>query len=392
MGVRDLGSGSPDRALLPSLDEVFDRGLLGGRWGSPRLYGERTDHGPLLARARHQLLLDGIEEAPLTVVAGAMDGIERCLAAYLHPGDKVAVEDPGYTAVIDLLAAMRLVPVPFRVDDDGPEPDSLARALAAGAKAVVVTPRAQNPTGAVIMPERRQDIRALLGQRPDVLLVEDDHAGPIAGGPAGAMSGISGGSPVTRWAMVRSVSKWLGPDLRLAFLTGDATTVGRVEGRRALGPGWVSHVSQRLSLALWELADSPDAGDAGPPRAGSPPPAPRPGSPQAGSAGTTLLQRAAAAYEARRSALLGALGDHGVEAHGRSGLNVWVPVREESSTVQRLLERGWSVRPGERYRLRSGPAIRITTADLSLAEVPRLADDVAASLALQLRAGRTRSA
>jgi hypothetical protein len=66
-----------------------------------------------------------------------------------------------------------------------------------------------------------------------------------------------------------------------------------------------------------------------------------------------------------------------VDAQGRSGLNVWVPVREEVPVVQRLLESGWAVAAGERFRLATPPAIRITTATLEPAEADRLAEDVA---------------
>lgn len=56
---------------------------------------------------------------------------------------------------------------------------------------------------------------------------------------------------------------------------------------------------------------------------------------------------------------------------------MWVPVAEEVDTVQQLLDRGWEVSPGEHYRLRTPPGIRITTADLSPADAARLATAMA---------------
>jgi DNA-binding transcriptional MocR family regulator len=148
------------------------------------------------------------------------------------------------------------------------------------------------------------------------------------------------------------VSKWLGPDLRLAMLTGDARTVARVQGRQLLGTGWVSHLLQGVTAALWSA----------------------PG-------GTSMLELGRDTYRRRREALVGALAARGIPAHGRSGLNVWVPVVEEGAAVQWLLGAGWAVLPGERFRLRSGPGIRITVSTLDQAEAERLAGDIAAALA-----------
>src|SRR5207253_6390290 len=177
----------------------------------------------------------------------------------------------------------------------GPLADGLARARGGGVAGFTVTPRARHPTGAAVGAARARELRAVVAKHPEVLVVEDDHAGPVAGAPA-----VSVCHGRERWALVRSVSKSLGPDLRLAILAGDSTTVARVEGRQSVGTGWVSHLLQDLVTML--------ASD---------------------SATDRLLARAADTYATRRDALVRALAAHGIEAHGRSGLNVWVPVVEE---------------------------------------------------------------
>jgi DNA-binding transcriptional MocR family regulator len=320
------------------------------------LYGAPAVLPRLLHLAAKDFGRDGIPATDLAVMGGAMDGIERVLQAHLRPGDAVAVEDPGYTAVLDLVAALGLVPRPVALDEAGPLPAALDRALRSGAHAFILTPRAQNPTGAAVDATRARLLRQVLDAYPDVLVIEDDHAGPVAG--VAARTVCDGDR--ARWAVVRSVSKSLGPDLRVALLAGDAGTIARVRGRQAVGAGWVSHILQGLVAALW----SDPTCDA-------------------------RLRRAAEAYAERRRRLLDALLSHGVTGTGRSGLNVWVPVREEAGTVAHLAARGWAVRAGERYRMKSPPAIRITVSTLTARETAQLAADVAES---QRGAGRTSAA
>jgi len=347
----DLAEGNPDPGRLPKLQPALASGSR-----QPRLYGEPTNREALLRLAERQLGADGIPTQFLAVVGGALDGIERVLQAQLRPGDRVAVEDPGYTGVLDLLGALGLVAEPVALDDLGPDPADLRRALRSGVQAFVLTPRAQNPTGAALDERRARELRRALDERPDVLLIEDDHAGPVAGVPALTLCRPGR----ERWAVVRSVSKSLGPDLRLAILAGDATTVARVEGRQLVGTGWVSHVLQGLVEALWSDRRT-----------------------------EARLLAAAAAYTERRRALIQALARRGVPAHGRSGLNVWVPVPEEAAAVAHLAEAGWAVRAGERYRLRSGPAVRVTISRLDPDDAERVAEAIVQAL---VPAKRTHSA
>jgi hypothetical protein len=78
--------------------------------------------------------------------------------------------------------------------------------------------------------------------------------------------------------------------------------------------------------------------------------------------------------------MLDALRKRGVEARGRSGLNIWVPVAEETGTLQSLLKSGYAVLAGESFRLRSAPGIRVMIASLDVREAPRVADAIAAAL------------
>lgn len=342
-GVRDLSDGNPDPGLLPDADAALRR--LGS---IARLYGEELNDPRLLELARRQFRDDGISAEHVSVVSGALDGIERVLREHLRPGDRVAVEDPCFTGVLDLLSALSLTPIAVAVDDQGLLPAELKRVIRS-CEALVVTPRAQNPSGAALTPRRARELRAVLASRPEVVVIEDDHAGAIAGADYVSLIDRSRGT----WAIVRSVSKSFGPDLRLALLASDARTHARVEGRQTLGIRWVSHILQRLVAALWR--------DRKPARAGR-------------------------IYTERRQALLRALADRGIRAHGVSGLNVWIPVSEESGTVQALLQKGWAVKAGERYRIASPPAIRVTIATLQPKDASRFADDLTQVLTPNRRA------
>jgi DNA-binding transcriptional MocR family regulator len=341
-GARDLARGNPDTRLLPELAPA-----LAQIESSHHLYGQEPAEERLLQLAAADLRENRIPSEQLVVTSGALDAIERIVSAHLRAGDVVAVEDPSYPAIFDLLRARGLALRPIALDEEGAIAESLEQALRDDVSAVILTPRGHNPTGAAFSRKRATELSSILASRPEVMVIEDDYLGPVAGTDRFTTVRARG-----RWASVRSVSKSLGPDLRLAVVSGDRQTINRVQSGLLLGPQWVSHILQRLVAVLW--AD-PDV--------------------------AAQLKHAAASYARRREALVESLARHGISAQGPSGLNVWIPVPDEGEAAQHLLEQGFAVALGSPFSIApAGGAIRVTISSLEEAEIPGLASLIARSL------------
>jgi DNA-binding transcriptional MocR family regulator len=337
-GTVDLQIANPDPSLLPDLRRAFSSLRPGGECYN----GDHLDAG-LAAQMRASFEGDGIDASNLVVTSGAIGAIYRTLRATVIAGEKVAVEDPGFNDHHASVRSLSMLPVPVAVDDEGMRPEELSAALRAGARAVILTPRFQSPTGAALTRGRAAALREVLARHPDVAVLLDDYASMIC--ETRYQDCLGKGR--SRWMVVRSFNKVIAPDLRVAVAAADGETADRLRREQWLTDGWVSGFLQRAAaVALGSRSTQ------------------------------ALLARARKAYSSRREALLQALAERGVHAHGVTGLNVWIPVAGEADAVRGLLERGWCVRAGARFRLRSGPAIRITTAKLSPEQAERLADDL----------------
>lgn len=341
--LRDVGNGNPDPLLLPDIHAA-----LTTLPANPVLYGEPVIDPQVAEWATQRLAEDQPREFGLHITAGAVDAVERLLAQALGPGDAVALEDPCFLTSVHTVrqAGYRTVPVP--VDEQGMTPDGLRAALEAGVRAVVITPRAHNPTGVSLTASRAAELRDMLADHPYVLVIEDDHFSLLS--TADYQTIIGAGQQ--RWALVRSVSKFLGPDLRLAFVAADHATSARLAGR--LGPGitWISHLLQRLAHQL--LSDP---------------------------AAIARIAQAREQYRRRNAAFVAALADRGIAAVADDGLNVWVDVEVEARSVSELLmRRGWLVRTGSEFALTSDPSsarhLRFTIHDLDAAATGDLVNDL----------------
>ena len=285
----DLGDGNPDPAWLPDLGAA-----LRTRAYRPRLYGDATVNPTLEAHVRNWFGNDCPARFEVDLAHGAVDAIERLLALDLLAGDPVAVESPCFLSSINLLRSSRLRAIGVPVDGEGMDPQALAAALEAGAQAVILTPRAHNPTGCSLSRKRARALSQVLARHPNVLLVVDDHFSLLSTHDYHSVIPRN----ARRWALIRSFSKFLGPDIRVAAVASDPQTAGQLRQRLAAGTGWVSHLLQDIVEAA---VTSPD--------------------------NAALMAGARADYQRRRLALEAALRRRGMPcADGGDGLNVWVPL------------------------------------------------------------------
>lgn len=337
-GLRDMASGNIDGATLPAID-------AGWLTESQSGYDVQSNDPQLLDVAGRWLAEQRIPCQQLGIYSGALDAVERALRLRCRPGNKVIVEDPCWPPALALLASLRLKAVPVPVDEEGAMVPSTE--ILRSAAAVILTPRAHNPTGFCISSRRWTQWVDRLADAPDTLLILDDHWGPLS-----AAEPLNFSREPLSWVYVVSVSKFLGPDLRVSVVTGTPSVLKSMHHQQTLGPRWVSLLLQRLAGRLWQkMLDS------------------------------SRLSAVGAEYLQRRSALVQGLNDLGIAVPTLGeGLHVWLPVSDETSVVQTLASLGWAIQAGSPFRLESPAAVRISIGNLNPISVPALARDVAHAL------------
>lgn len=348
--AQDLSTGTPDPKLLPDLEPALKQltttAVTGGYLDDPvvpELVEQLRMHWPY-------------DAAQFMVVDGAMDALELAARTTIHFGDRVIVEDPSFPLLLDQLemAGAEIIGVPL--DEQGMRADALEVAIKKPAAAVVMQPRAHNPTGVSMTQARAKELVQVLGAT-DTVVIEDDSTGPIAATPA-----ISLGQWLPDQTLhIRSFSKSHGPDLRLAAMSGPASLVRDIAARRQLGQGWSSRLLQRILLTL--LTD-----------------------------GTAVARvaRARTEYQQRRRAVTSALAEEGIDIAGTDGFNIWVPVANETAALVTLASQGIGAAAGAPFSVNQNHAGHIRVTISSVAKMPdRLAKQIAtAAHAESLRAGR----
>jgi GntR family transcriptional regulator/MocR family aminotransferase len=209
----DLRPGKPDLASFPRADWLRSlsaavRGAGDADLDYPPMEGSPRLREVLVAyRGR----VRGTLATPADVIMCAGAAQAFITVADTLAGGRIAVEEPGHVEIRELIKRRGLTPVPVPVDGDGIVVD----ALPDDARAVLVTPAHQFPTGVVLSPARRAELLRWAEQHGAVI-VEDDYDAEYRydRAPVGALQGLRPDLVIH----VGSVSKTLAPALRIGWL------------------------------------------------------------------------------------------------------------------------------------------------------------------------------
>lgn len=327
-GTVDLAHGNPKRELLPSLKHINLTHF------NCALYGENIYHPELLKITQEKIFADIPQNFSIEFTYGAVDAIERILAAYLVSSDMIAVEQPGFITSISAIEQQQFKMYPFTVSEHGFDLNELLQALQANVQAVIITPRSQNPTGYSLDAVQAEKIYNILEDYPHVLVIVDDHFSLLAQAQYQHII-----PPLTKhWAVIRSVSKYLSPDFRFAFVCCDSETSEKLHLKLNAGSTWVSHIIQEMVYQLFSSEQFPET-----------------------------LQTAKSYYQQQNQKFVHYLQKFSIPcATHYDGLNVWLSLPYADKTTQILRQRGWLVRSGQDFRVNQDiSAIRVSTSDMT---------------------------
>ncbi|HEY0793903.1 MAG TPA: PLP-dependent aminotransferase family protein [Chthoniobacterales bacterium] len=333
----DCTSGRPDPALFPlaqlqrawrfAIDQMTYDGLQ---------YAGPYPIAPLAKQVVLGLEREGVvvKESDIAVGSSAQQLIMLSLRVISTVLGKVkltvAVEEPGYATIFDSLGRLGHRLVGMKMDDQGALPASLEEALASGANVVLLTPRAHNPTGASWSLERKAALAEILARHPGATAIEDDYfAGATTSRPG---SLLTDERLEDRVIYIRSFSKSVAPDFRLAVASVRPRLRALLMEEKSFADGWSSHLAQ---FAMATLLADPEVKD--------------------------ILATAAQAYADRRraatSSLLSESGGLARVASAGDGVNVWINLSPEvhpSEAIEQAAALGVLIAPGEPFFLDMG--------------------------------------
>ncbi len=151
----------------------------------------------------------------VAIVSGVQEALDLVARLFLNPGDRVAIENPGYIGAAFAFEASGATIVPLPLDDEGL---TLGDALK-GVRLVYVTPAHQFPLGVSMSLPRRLALLAW-ARATGAMIFEDDYDSEYrySGRPVPALQGLDRQGGQSQVLFAGSFSKVLFPSLRVGYL------------------------------------------------------------------------------------------------------------------------------------------------------------------------------
>jgi GntR family transcriptional regulator/MocR family aminotransferase len=247
----DFEYGIPDLGSVPLTEWSWavteaTRTLPTAQLGDEDVAG--SGHLREVVTAYHRRVRSGCATAAdAVVVSGFRQGLAFTLAALARQGvRRIGLEDPG-PREHDLVARRAgLDPVPVPVDEHGID---VGRLRESGARAVLLTPAHQCPTGGALAPSRRRDVIEWADEVDGVIL-EDDYDAEFRYDrqPVGSLQGLD----ADRVIALGSVSKTLAPAIRLGWVLAPPRYLPGIVEEKRLGSRGAPGLDQEALALLME--------------------------------------------------------------------------------------------------------------------------------------------
>lgn len=335
----DLTYSGPDPSLLPSLDDALRHAVT-----CENLHSYRRE--PITKELRSAIEEQWPYDAEAFVAtSGGFDGLQSTLSALVQPGTYVAIEEPTTARLLDILDNLGFRVIPVDCDEHGPIPSSLAAALNYKISAFLFQPRSHSVLGVSLNKQRMDELAPHLVDVP--FIIEDDGIGPVSGS-----EDLTFGNYFPQKVIhIRSYSKTLGPDLRLAVLSTTKEYADSIQAYRNFGASWTSRILQNAAAYLLNSKALP-----------------------------AQLEASRETYLQRRKWLTDELDKRKIRYFGDEGFALWIPVPSERYALVTMAVHGYAVFHGSRFLCsdkHDEEYIRIATSSLTQDIVIDVAEAIA---------------
>lgn len=263
---------------------------------------------------------------------GAYSALFDTMQALIPPGSTVAVQDPTPIRILDILDYLSASILPLQSDADGIVPASLAQALTRNPTALYLQPNINAITGQRMPRTRLHELAKVLRTSPSTWIIEDDAFPWFSAVPAESI-GVWLGPRVIH---VRSLSKILGPDLRLGIVSASSMIIREIQAYRSFGPAWTSRLLQTAAARL--LANEKTH---------------------------QTIQDNYLHHQEQRNEMVSALHRNGIDIPIGEGFSFWIPVLNDDAACSYLASQNIRVSAGHQCSLLTVPHIRFSISHLA---------------------------